>query len=99
MKIHVKRFISMLQRTKGCTQAKSFDDEASQYLYDHYLTPFLNGEYPRIGDLDFSQFTAEDVRDFGRYLDFSSRTNAELVSFLNVFVNTEPVAQLRRAFC
>ena len=101
MDICVNRLIRKLRRAKACepSQSTSFNGEVNQHLFDRYLTPFLNGTTPTVGDLDFSQFTLEDVQNFDRYLEWASQTNVNLMQFLSKFTSARPVAQQRRTFC
>ena len=101
MDICVKRLIGKLRRAKACepSQSTSFNGEVNRHLFDHYLTPFMNGTVPTVGDLDFSQFTLEDVQDFGKYLECASLSNLNLMQLLNKFTSARPVAQHQRTFC
>lgn len=101
MELNMKRLICNLQRAKGCklTGVVSFDDEVNDYLYTNYLEPFLHGEVPSVGDLDYSQFSVEDVQEFKRFLEFSSRLSMDLSNFCNSFAESKPVAKTNRTFC
>lgn len=96
-----KQFVSALRRAKGCkpVEAVTYQGEVNEYLFEHYLTPFLLGNPPSVGDLDFRQFTVEDVQEFRDYLDHANRLNVAVVAFYNVFSNAKPIARTNRAFC
>ena len=96
-----KHLYRALQKAKACTaaQAVPYRGEINEYLLGNYLAPYLQGNTPSVGDLDYSQFTAEDVRDFGNYLECADRTSAKLVGFCGVFERAKPIAHSNRIFC
>lgn len=101
MKLNQKRFIRALKGAKRCNplEAIAFHGEVNKYLLENYLEPFLRGNVPGVGDLDYSRFTVEDVQDFSQYLNFASKNSNKLLAFCNAFDTAEPLALVQRAFC
>lgn len=101
MKLNQKRLIRALKGAKRCNplEAIAFHGEVNSYLLENYLEPFLRGEVPSVGDLDYSRFAVEDVRDFSQYLDYASKNSSKLLAFCNAFDAAKPLTLVQRAFC
>ena len=96
-----KRLFHLLESAPECKPVETvpFQGELSEYLFEKYLTPFLMEQTLHVSDLDFSQFTVEDVREFGRYLEVAGNTSNKLIAFCNAFAHAVPVALSNRTFC
>lgn len=101
MKLCIEQLINNLIHAEACTpsQSVSFNGEINQYLFEHFLTPFMVGSCPTVGELDFSQFTLEDVEELRGYLNAAIKTSASLLSFQKKFASANPVTQQQRTFC
>ena len=96
MKLDLKKFCVLLARAGGQTEP---DVEVNPYLLDHVLTPTLNGDNVRIGDIDFNRFDAEDIETLAEYYDCLSQTQRDAARLREKMSEIPPTACKARAFC
>lgn len=101
-KVDAKKLASLLLEAPACTpsEAAAFCGEINEYLFSHYIVPFLENEMPpTVGSLDYSAFLLEDTQELERYLNAAGAVSEKLVSIYRTLDSAHPTAELRRAFC
>lgn len=100
--LNVEQFTARLTQAAACeaSQAVSFDGILNDHLITHYLRPFLNGETPCVGDLDYSQISSDDVDEFREYLNKVELVSCKLMNLCKTYLDAESVTVVGiRAFC
>lgn len=96
MKLDLKKFCLLLSQTAG--QAEPAVD-VNRYLLDHVLMPTLNGVNVRIGDINFSQFDAEEIEGLAEYYDILYEIQRDTARLGTKMSEIPPTAGKVRAFC
>ena len=93
--------LDTLRKTLSETPAEDTVDssEANSYLLNEVLQPMLDGKNLCYGDIDFSKFSADDVRYISHYYDEYEQVSKKLRGFLKSIVKAEASACRNRAFC
>lgn len=102
LSIDHNRLYALLEQAPLCEPPNliGYQGEVNDYLLEHFLMPFLRGGQPLVRDIDFSQFTTEDVQDFGKYIESVSATGGKLMHMAQLLSATSPLSLVgQRAFC
>lgn len=100
--VNVGKLVQLFRDAPACkpTEAVPFCGEVNDYLFEHYLAPFLNSENPpTVGSLDYSAFTLEDAEELEEYLQKAGAMSEKLIQIHIILNKARPVAGVRRAFC
>lgn len=69
------------------------------YLLNEVLEPLLCGKKLCYGDIDYTQFEADDLRTLADHYDRRCRASHRLETLVGVIAKAEPAACRSRAFC
>ena len=75
------------------------EDGVYRYLLEHILRPNLEGEFLRLGDIDFDAFEADDVPALEEYYDRLYKTSQNLAQFAQTVARVPPAPKAARVFC
>ena len=75
------------------------DDGVNPYLLEHILRPNLEGEFLRLGDIDFGAFDADDVPALEDYYDRLYQASQDLSQFAQTLSRVPPAPRTVRSFC
>ena len=73
--------------------------EVNPYLLNKVLRPLLAGKDLCYGDIDYSRFEADDLRELAQYCDKRDRVTAVLRELVSGISKAPPAACRVRAFC
>ena len=96
MNLDLKKFCLLLSQAGG--QIKP-DVDVNPYLLDHVLTPTLNGDNVRVGDIDFSRFDEQEIEELAEYYDCLCETHRDIARLRTKVSEIPPAAGKVRAFC
>ena len=96
MKLDLKKFCVLLAQAEDPTDP---GENVNRYLLDHVLTPTLNGDNVRIGDIDFSRFDEEDIENMAEYYDCLCEIQRGAARLRAKMREIPPTAGKVRAFC
>ena len=93
--------LDTLRKTLSETPAEEMVDssEVNPYLLNEVLRPILAGKELCYGDIDFSKFSADDVRNISQYCNENGRVSFELQKLVSVIIKAEASACSARSFC
>lgn len=100
--VDAQKLVRLFADAPACNpiEAVPFSGEVNEYLFEHYLAPFLDSESPpTVGSLDFSAFTLEDARELEEYLQKAGTLSEKLIQIHTILNKAHPKAGARRAFC
>ena len=69
------------------------------YLLNEVLKPLLSGKKLCYGDIDYTQFEADDLRTLADHYDRRCSAIHQLKALVGVIAEAEPSACRNRAFC
>lgn len=96
MKLDLKKFCVLLAQVEDPTDP---GENVNRYLLDHVLTPTLNGDNVRIGDIDFSRFDEEDIENLAGYYESLCEIQRDAARLRAKMREIPPTAGKVRAFC
>lgn len=96
MKLNLKKFCVLLAQAEDLTD---LGENVNRYLLDHVLTPTLNGDNVRIGDIDFSRFDEEDIENLAGYYEGLCEIQRDAARLRAKIREIPPTAGKVRAFC
>ena len=73
--------------------------EVNPYLLNEVLRPLLAGTELRYGDVDYSQFEADDLRMIAHYCDMRDSVCSGLRNLLVGIAESVPSACKKKAYC
>lgn len=91
MKLNLKLLSTRFSQAKE--QLYVPDDGVNPYLLEHILRPNLEGEFLRLGDIDFDAFEADDVPALEEYYDRLYKTSQNLAQFAQTVARVPPAPQ------
>lgn len=97
MKLHLKDLCREFGRAKDEETVSS--KGVNPYLLENVLRPTLQGEAPRLGDIDYEQFELEDIGALSDYYDNIWKDSAKLGQFVRAVTALPPVPSRERQFC
>lgn len=97
MKLDLKLLATRFSQTKDGPPVS--EDGISRYLLEQVLRPNLEGNFLRLGDIDFDAFDADDVPALEDYYDRLYQANQDLSQFAQTVGRVPPVPGTGRAFC
>lgn len=89
------------QSLKNVTEQKAAAQEReviSPYILDELLPLLEQGTYPRLADIDFSQFDEDDPPALARYIEARERVSYDLENFNRSLCLAQPKSCKRRMF-
>ena len=97
MQLDLKALRTLL---KEAPQEETVDSsDVNPYLLQKVLMPLLAGTDLRYGDIDYSQFEADDLRQLSHYCDMRGGTLHRLFGLKKQLTEATPCACKHRAFC
>ena len=75
------------------------DDKVNPYLLNVLLRRLLDGEDMTYGEVDFSQFAADDLRVLADYINRQNGMASRLSQLVDNMDRAEPYCCTARAFC
>lgn len=97
MKLNLKLLSTRFSQAKE--QLYVPDDGVNPYLLEHILRPNLEGEFLRLGDIDFDAFEADDVPALEEYYDRLYKMSQNLAQFAPPLARVPPAPKAARVFC
>ena len=97
MKLNLKLLSTRFSQAKE--QLYVPDDGVNPYLLEHILRPNLEGEFLRLGDIDFGAFDADDVPALEDYYDRLYQASQDLSQFAQTLSRVPPAPRTVRSFC
>ena len=97
MKMDLKCLCGQLSKAKEEEAVSTAN--CNPYLLERVLRPLMLQETVLLKDVDFGQFDAEDIQEIRGYYESLEMQGRELMEFVGVMANMEPVACKARRFC
>jgi len=98
MTINLKQLVSGLRNAEA-VELPAEEYPVSPYLVESLANPLLAGREMKLGDLDYSAFDFDDLDELSEYLNICGKIHYRLSGINQVFCQTVPLAEVRRAFC
>lgn len=97
MKLRLKDLCREFGRAK---EEESVPSEGiNPYLLEKVLRPALQGNAPKLGDIDYEQFDVEDIGALSNYYDNVEKVAEKLGQFVSAAASLPPVPSRERLFC
>lgn len=97
MKLHLKELSRAFQRAEASETTPT--QGVNSYLLEKVLWPTLQGNPPRLNQIDYDQFTEDDLYEMADYCEHREATSRKLSQFVGAVAAISPIPCRSRQFC